>query len=180
MAHPDHGDLLALLDGELGDSESRRLRAHLVECSSCSEEARSLEAASAKLEQALAVMDGPTPSLERVRVQIDAGRKRDRASGSRGSRGRADGQEEPHHRKPRFLRSMTVSWAASITLLLTAVAVSALPGSPVRRWLQDGWTALTGSSAPASAPSSQAPATEGLGATPGPATEGGETGGGSP
>jgi hypothetical protein len=37
---------------------------------------------------------------------------------------------------------MSLPRAASIALLLTGLTVSALPGSPVRRWLKDGWTAL--------------------------------------
>jgi len=68
-------------------------------------------------------------------------------------------------------------WAASLALLLTAAAASALPGSPVRRWIQDGWAALSGSPAPAPLPVER-PGGEGELAGSGP--EGGETGAGIP
>jgi hypothetical protein len=42
-----------------------------------------------------------------------------------------------------FVERWSLPKAASIALLLTGVAATALPGSPVRRWLAEGWRALT-------------------------------------
>lgn len=57
-------------------------------------------------------------------------------------------------------------WAASIALLVTAGAASALPGSPVREWVTQGWGALTGSGDAPVGLESVEPAAEELPAAP--------------
>ena len=44
MRHPDHGQLLLYLDGELSGSKSRQIRAHLEACWQCRTELQALEA----------------------------------------------------------------------------------------------------------------------------------------
>jgi hypothetical protein len=64
---------------------------------------------------------------------------------------------------------MPLPWAASVALLLTAGAASALPGSPVRDWLAQGWSAVTGTGSRATEPPRVAPAVEEATAAPEPA-----------
>src|SRR5690349_21423783 len=44
MRHPDHGQLLLYLDGELSGSKSRQIRGHLEACWQCRTELQALEA----------------------------------------------------------------------------------------------------------------------------------------
>ena len=53
-------------------------------------------------------------------------------------------RERSYRRTVHWWKRLPLSRAASIALLLTGVAVTALPGSPVRRWLGEGWQAVTG------------------------------------
>jgi hypothetical protein len=82
-----------------------------------------LEAASAAAVTALEVLD--------VEPDVATPRKRVLERRSRQS-----------SRRP-FFGSWTLPRAASIALLLTGATVSALPGSPVRRWIVQGWQAVT-------------------------------------
>ena len=59
------------------------------------------------------------------------------------ARSRFLARARPGSRRP-FWPSISLAKAASIALLLTGAAVTALPGSPVRRWIVQGWEALTG------------------------------------
>ncbi|MFH1764785.1 MAG: anti-sigma factor [Gemmatimonadota bacterium] len=125
MGHPDEGLMQALLDGEVGGAEADALRAHLKGCLECRAGAEALEEASRKTTRALFLVD-TEPRFEDARSRVLAksrqrGRKRPTAAGS----------------------SISLPRAASIALLLTGAVVTALPGSPVRRWMVQGWQALT-------------------------------------
>ncbi len=123
MGHPDRGLLQASIDGELGEAEMKELRSHAEACEECRSELGTLEAASAAATLALARLD--------VEPEVGAARL--------GVRGRLKG--EPTGRS--FLTTWSLPRAASIALLLTGAAVSALPGSPVRQWIEEGWRTLT-------------------------------------
>ncbi len=131
MRHPDNGLMQALLDGELEGVEAEELRVHFDGCVDCSEGFQALEAASVNTRRALQLLDTPP--------RLVAARSRFRA--------------RPRGRNHRFLGlPITLPRAASIALLLTGAAATALPGSPARRWLVGGWNALTHGSGTATFP----------------------------
>ena len=122
MGHPDSGQILAFLDGEVEGAEAEALRTHMVSCPECGTRLEGVEATSGKAARALSALDVEAPDLQKAMSRIQA----------RQSTGVAG-------------RSISLPKAASIALLLTAAAATALPGSPVRRWVVQGWHALTGS-----------------------------------
>jgi len=134
MVHPDNGTLLAFLDGEVTDDEAAETRAHLEECPACRAEADALAAAARGLAEAMALLDSE-PDLKSAKARLAQG-SGDRLStplpGDASGRGRHGSRGSD-----RFGTFLTLPRAASIALLLTAGTVSALPGSPVRRWITD-------------------------------------------
>ncbi len=128
MGHPDSGSLQALLDGELDPVETRELRIHAEACQECRFRLEDLEASSKESADALGVLD--------LEPDVDAARSRLWAR-----------REGVNRARPFFL-AWSLPKAASIALLLTCAAATALPGSPVRRWLAQGWEALIQSSGP--------------------------------
>jgi len=111
MEHPDEGMIRAFLDGEVsGGGED--LRAHLAGCTPCAEAGEAQRASWKNLSDAFSLLDVEAPE-ESARGRI---------------------LEEARKRKlfGRWVRR-NLAKAASITVLLTAGAAAALPGSPVRR-----------------------------------------------
>jgi hypothetical protein len=125
MAHPDKGLFQAFFDRELSGTESDGLRAHLEECQDCRRDLDSLELVSRQVEEALSALDVEPPLAE--------------------ARSRLLSRRVAPRRRPFLAASLTLPRAASIALLLTGAVVTALPGSPVRRWMRQGWSAITGS-----------------------------------
>lgn len=131
MGHPDKGDLLALLDGEIHGPGAREIQAHLERCPDCRAGLQALEVATKATAEALVLIDDePHPGRVRDRLTIQA-EPATRAAKRPGS-------------SPTWL-PWSLPKAASIALLLTGAVATALPGSPVRRWLVQGWEALAGS-----------------------------------
>ena len=120
MGHPDNGLIQALMDGEIEGEELDTLRAHIEDCPECRVREEALEEASRRAAQALPSLDAVGPHLQEAKNRIKA---RKQATG--------------------FNRFFSLPKAASIALLLTAAAASALPGSPARRWITQGWQTLT-------------------------------------
>ena len=118
MGHPDSGRIQAFIDGEAEQKEAAETKVHLEGCEECREEERVLRASSRAASDTLGLLD-THPSLQEAK---DRFRKNQRSG-----------------RGPirRFITPLPR--AASIALLLTGAAVSALPGSPVRRWVARGW-----------------------------------------
>jgi hypothetical protein len=151
MGHPSEGTLQDYLDGETGGLEKESIRAHLRGCEACRSRAGVQEEASAQVSKALLLLNRELSlSPEEARHLVYARR--------RGFGGDRSGQEraavDHAHRSSRDgitlplsggRRTLSLPWAASIALLLTAGAASALPGSPVRGWLVQGWDAVAGS-----------------------------------
>lgn len=123
MGHPDSGSIQALLDGEMEGREADELRSHVAECPACKAEKETLAAASKETARALLLLDR-APPLDSARKSIQARRRRKVMAGP----------ERSLFSLPR---------AASIALLITGMAAAALPGSPVRRWLTQGWGDVT-------------------------------------
>lgn len=118
MGHPDSGRILAFIDGEAGQEEAAEIQVHLGVCEACRSEEESLRATSRAITGALGALD-TVPSIQEAKARFQARQQTPRRS---------------------FWRSMgPLPKAASIALLLTGTAVSALPGSPVRRWVARGW-----------------------------------------
>jgi hypothetical protein len=105
--HLDDGLLEALLDGELRGPAVAEARRHVDACSQCRGELEHLRRDGALLDDALRSLDHPAPRIPLAGIATRARQRR----------------------RPR-------RWAAAIALLLvTAGTAYALPGSPVRRWI---------------------------------------------
>jgi len=120
MSHVSEGTLLAIRDGELVSTDHR---IHLESCSHCMTLMDSARERSTQIEGALADVSPPidlAAAKEAVRARLDARRAVERP------RGRTYGH---------------LGRAAAI-LLLGAGAAWALPGSPIRDWLQPSTPAV--------------------------------------
>ncbi|MFC1659834.1 anti-sigma factor family protein [Gemmatimonadota bacterium] len=125
-AHPDDGLIQAFLDHELDQSGQEQVAAHLEECGACRRNADELQDLLAAATRGLAPLDAEPPT--ELAMASLAGRLGDSA-------------------RARLLRAPSLARAAGIALLLMGGAVSALPGSPVRRWISSGWDRLSGGGA---------------------------------
>lgn len=130
--HLDEGLIQAFLDGELDARAEARARAHLAECPSCREVSIDLERASRVVTDSLALLSTGTPSTEKVWQRVK------RAHASAGSRAGPGGVPSVHRTAGRG-GLFSLARAAGIAFLLVAGLASALPGSPVRRWIEAGW-----------------------------------------
>ena len=151
MEHPSEGALQAYLDGEMAGVQRASLEAHLRTCPACRSTAEAQERASTQVARALSLLDRePSLGPEGVRSRVHARLKEGTRSGTGAAGGGPGGSKGARDPLP-FLassRSIPLPWAASIALLLTAGAASALPGSPVREWLARGWEGLAGGGSP--------------------------------
>jgi len=113
MNHLDEGTIVAIRDGMLLSAEARL---HMGECPTCQGALESTRTRSRAISAALATLDRPIDTevpKAKVRARLDA----------------ASAGERPHARPLRHLGR------AAAVLLLTAGAVYALPGSPLRDWI---------------------------------------------
>ncbi len=132
--HLEDGALLAALDGELSGTELRRIEAHVASCPACAERRETLRFAERRVKAALAELDAPSPWVElpaalrdaasSTAVPIERGRRR-------------------RERRQGGLSGRAVGAAAGLVLLLAAGAY-ALPGSPVRGWIDQSVEAIAG------------------------------------
>ncbi len=145
--HVDDGALLALLDGELDSSERRRVDAHVSACADCVARRDEMRFATRRVTAALEALDVPESWREMPAALREAAESVPvplaRARASRTAR----------------LSRRSVAVAAGMTFLLAAGAY-AVPGSPVRGWIDGGLEAVTawiegGSGAPVGAGPSQ-------------------------
>jgi hypothetical protein len=139
MSHFTEGALQAYLDEEVGADARAQLNAHMSECAECAARLQLARESNATFAQAISMLDLPAvPSVElanlRVRAQQQEWRERLRGASRRWSR------------------------AAILVVGISALAVAAVPGSPVREWLIGAWTAMTAPDVPARTPAlEQAP-----------------------
>jgi anti-sigma factor RsiW len=109
MSHLDDGTIQAFLDDELPRQERRAAAEHLLGCDRCRNAREDLERATALFSEAVATLNAePTGAVPRAALAA-AGRP-----GAPGS----------------FVK------AAGLVLLLAAAASAAVPGSPVREWIE--------------------------------------------
>jgi hypothetical protein len=109
--HPDQGVLQAHVDGELSAVAREELSRHLDACPLCRAEVIELEALAGRVRSELLHVHAPAPDLGAARWLV-RGRRIERAKE----------------------RRSRIAVAASVLLLVTAGAASALPGSPFRIW----------------------------------------------
>lgn len=115
-SHVDEGTLQALVDRELPEQARAAAERHLVGCAECREELATLRIAAREFAGAAALLTDP------------------------GAGERAVAPPRPARPAPRAawpLRSL--ARAAVLVLGFAAAASATLPGSPVRRWVQDAW-----------------------------------------
>ncbi|HKA60703.1 MAG TPA: hypothetical protein VKD28_18950 [Gemmatimonadales bacterium] len=105
--HLEEGPLEALLDNELDAVAAAEARRHLDACGQCRGELERLRSDASALEHALRALDHPAPQIPVERIVARAATRR-----------------------------LPLRWAAGIALLLLATGTAyALPGSPVRHWV---------------------------------------------
>lgn len=122
--------LIALRDGVEGrsadDVEARR---HLGSCATCRDALQALQGRASAVSEALGTLDTGW-DVEAARAHVRA-----RVAEATASRAGTSPLPAAARRRARFTMA-SLSRAAGI-LLVTAAAASALPGSPVRRWLSE-------------------------------------------
>lgn len=106
MNHLDDGTLQAFLDDELAPEERAGVAEHVLVCDDCRASKEELVQATATFSEKVAILDVAAPSVSQAPA-----------------RGRSG------------LPGGTFVKAASLTLLLAAAASAAVPGSPVRQWI---------------------------------------------
>ncbi|HET9251061.1 MAG TPA: zf-HC2 domain-containing protein [Candidatus Eisenbacteria bacterium] len=118
--HPDHlddGRIQALLDGEVPPGEAASARAHAAGCPECSRRLEDAGEEGRLVSALLARLDSPTP-----RVEVG-----DIVASAAGTPSREVRDRRPWSR-----------WAAAVLLALGVGGVAyAIPGSPVRQWVDD-------------------------------------------
>ena len=115
MTHLEDGTIVAIRDGALVDGDAV---AHLNACVPCRQSLESARVRSEVIARALSSLDVPY-DLNRAKAAV---------------RARLDEQREANRRPRRSLR--THFGRAAAVLLVATGAVYALPGSPVRGWLE--------------------------------------------
>ena len=130
MSHFTEGVLQAYLDNEAAADARAQVDAHVAACSACAGRLQELRGLNDTFAVAVGVIDVPVltqASLTEVRARAAQQSWRDRFTTSR----------------------RTLSRAAILVLGLTGVAAATVPGSPLRNWLAQSWSALTDSEKPA-------------------------------
>jgi anti-sigma factor RsiW len=112
MSHVDEGVLQALLDGEVRGRERKDAERHLGECPACAADLHAARERSEFLSGALAMVDAPAPTRAAYANVV-------REKGRRTGWG---------------LRDLS---RAAILIIGLSTAAYAIPGSPVRGWIDD-------------------------------------------
>jgi len=151
MGHLDEGLIQAFLDKETTGTESDRVRGHLATCAACQDQVRAHENRLERTGEALALLDSdPDLAVARSRALAWAASRGEGNNSAALSMGRETPEGPTRHPSnawmpsKRFWKSPSLARAASIALFITGAAVTALPGSPVHRWIMDGWRSISG------------------------------------
>lgn len=140
MTHLDEGQLLAMRD-DPGTYAGSGWAEHLAACAACRDALEVARARGASVARTLVALDETAWDLEatRQRVRARVSEAAARAAGATSLPGR---------------RARRTAWGASKAaglLLVTAAGLSALPGSPVRRWIAEVVSPAEETVAPAAA-----------------------------
>jgi anti-sigma factor RsiW len=131
MIHVDEGTLLAHVDGQ-SDARREEVAGHLAACPQCAAELRSLRDMTAELHGALMLTDVAVP-VAAARTRLIGELSRVREAEWRGVR------LGPFR--------VGVLQAAMLALVLAGVVGAAIPGTPLRLWVESVIAAVTGTQA---------------------------------
>ncbi len=132
--HPTDSDLLAMLHGELREPAADQVRLHVEVCSGCASRRDAIAREEADRALLLRTLDFPVPPISAAIIRTRAQARR------------------------RLIRA-----AASIGVLTTLVsAAAAMPGSPVRTWLEKVLAPAPSQPAPAAPGPAEGPAADGV------------------
>ena len=126
--HVDDGTLLAHLDGELPAEARERVGRHVADCAMCGARRDELRFAVRRVTSALEVIDGPPARTEMPAALREAARSAPVSIGS--------ARQARLGARVGWMGRRSVAVAAGLTFLLAAGAY-AVPGSPVRGWVDD-------------------------------------------
>lgn len=130
MDHAVEGSLQAYLDGELEGSAAAELNRHLSGCDVCASELDALRAISGRAGAALALLDTASAPMLRAQAALAAVRRGDEAQAQPAF------PTVPAARGIR-LGGRSFAKAAMLLLALAGAGAAAIPGSPVRRALEN-------------------------------------------
>lgn len=128
-SHPTDGRLMAYLDGELSRDQRATVSRHLVGCRSCARTMDELRRSSSVFSDAVSTLSPPTAGAAQGELRRRSGEPGDEGASVAGRIGGHDDEDD----EAGFGWSTATRIAASLVVLLGAAA--ALPGSPVRSWL---------------------------------------------
>lgn len=143
MSHASEGTLVAYRDGELAPQEGRALAEHLEGCERCARRHEELGRVSDRVSTALAELDRAAPAIDagairrRAGLRVVPGGLGPMAGGGRASDPTADADV----RQGSFSRRRSLA-AAILLLLAFTGAAAAIPGSPLRAWLEGSVRAI--------------------------------------
>lgn len=154
MEHLDEGLIQAFLDKETTGTDGAQVQVHLDVCAECRNQVRLQGERLSQVGEALRLLD-LKPKLEEARGRVRAWAMEGREESTTEGYKTVTETSVPAGERPTVTRAAASWWrslgslpkAASIALLLSAAAATALPGSPVRQWIMDGWHAFTGNTA---------------------------------
>jgi len=141
MPHYTEGELQAYLDQEVSAPARETIAAHLDTCPVCGDSLAALRSAAGLFASAVGLADVPAPKLSPAGLR--ARRRAEAAWGLAGFSRRA------------------LARAAILIVTAAAAASAAVPGSPVRRIIENAWQQITAETALPEAPATppEAPAT---------------------
>ncbi len=144
MTHLDEGLLRALLDGEILDGDMRAAQGHLGECDHCQVLMDELRDASSVIGTALGHLDtAGAPAGAKAAVLARVGGEARSVSPALSAETIPDISATPQARvrgvAPAIVGRFAFARAAILVLFFGAVVATALPASPVRGWMTEGW-----------------------------------------
>ena len=137
MPHFTEGELQAYLDREVSPAARNQIAAHLDTCPVCADELESLRGSAGLFASVVGLADLPAPHL--TPAGLRARRRAETAWGLAGFSRRA------------------LARAAVLIVTVAAAASAAVPGSPVRAWVEAAWREVTGDAPVVVEPTQQAP-----------------------
>lgn len=154
-AHIDDGRLLGYLDGELTGPGATRLTEHLRECAACRRALEELRSASRRLTTVLERLDTAPPRSLRLPVVPlrSSAPSSERAPAGTTGRARTSGTGASSRRW----------WIAAALVLAAGTAAAAVPGSPVRAWVERSLGIADGNTPAVESPATELPVADGDG-----------------
>lgn len=149
MTHLDEGQLRTLLDDELFEGDDVAAREHVAECVTCQALMAELNAAHALVGAAIGLLDSaPVPVGAKTAVLARVGG----GGADTPSKPTLEASPDISPARPvpsrRGTERVAFARAAMFVLFFGAVVATALPASPVRGWMAEGWNQVIAILAP--------------------------------